>query len=251
MNTNKNKDLILKTSLSVFTILLLFISWIIISTIKKNPLIFPSVNQIFTKFVELFRNNNLTIIFSTLMRLFITVIIALCITFIIMILYIRIPISYQFFSPLIKIMRSVPFLSISIFIILIFGSQNSPYIISLLVVLPVLVEGVKGGIDYIDDIIKDDLKMLSINYFQKLFYVYIPIILPSIITSLLQVFGLGFKVIVMGEYFSQTSMSIGKELFIAKSYVEMDSVIAWTIIIVLISSIIEILINVARKRLIK
>lgn len=251
MNINKNKDLILKTSLSIFTILLLFISWIIISTIKKNPLIFPSVNQIFTKFVELFRNNNLTIIFSTLMRLFITVIIALCITFIIMILYIRIPISYQFFSPLIKIMRSVPFLSISIFIILIFGSQNSPYIISLLVVLPVLVEGVKGGIDYIDDIIKDDLKMLSINYFQKLFYVYIPIILPSIITSLLQVFGLGFKVIVMGEYFSQTSMSIGKELFIAKSYIEMDSVIAWTIIIVLISSIIEILINVARKRLIK
>lgn len=248
---NINKNTVLKTSLSLLTVLILFLAWIIISSTKANPFIYPNIDQIFTKFIDLFQGENLKILFSSLYRLLITVLICLGITFIIITLYIRIPISYQFFSPLIKIMRSVPFLSVSIFIILVFGSQNSPYIIALLVILPVLVEGIKGGVDYIDDVIKDDLKLLSISFIQKVFYVYIPIILPSIITSLLQVFGLGFKVIVMGEYFSQTNMSIGKELFIAKSYIEMDAVIAWTIIIVIITSIIEVLINLAKRKLIK
>lgn len=249
MLTNKNR--FLKTSISLFTILLLFLTWIIISITKDNDLIYPNIDQIFKRFMELFQKENLSILFASLSRLVITIGIAFLITFIIISLYVRVPLSYQFFSPLIKIMRSVPFLSVSIFIILVFGSKNSPYIIALLVVLPVLIEGVKSGVDYIDDIIKDDLKLLEIGFIQKLFYVYIPIVLPTIITSLLQVFGLGFKVMIMGEYFSQTNMSIGKELFIAKSFIEMDSVIAWTIIIVLITSIIEILINVAKRKLIK
>ena len=86
------------------------------------------------------------------------------------------------------------------------------------------------------------------NIWKKIFQVYLPILLPNIITLVLQTFGLGFKVMVMGEYLSQTPISIGKELYNAKSYLEMDLLIAWTIVIVVITSIVEFFVNLFNNK---
>ena len=107
--------------------------------------------------------------------------------------------SFGFISPIIKIMRSVPFVSFSIFVLLLFGNEYSPYIITALVIIPIIVDGLKSGLDQIDRNLTDDLSLLNIGFFKKMYLVYLPILLPTIITLILQTFGLGFKVMVMGE----------------------------------------------------
>lgn len=148
-------------------------------------------------------------------------------------------------------MRSVPFVCFSIFVLIIFGSKLSPYIICGLVVTPIAVQGLITAVDGIDKALLEDLALLDNSFIKALYYVYIPLIKNSIIMTLLQTFGLGFKVIVMGEYLAQTSNSIGKALYFAKSYQEINVVLAWAIMIVIIVALIELAIKKVDKQLIK
>ena len=136
----------------------------------------------------------------------------------------------------------------ALFIIIIFSANMAPYIISFLLIIPLMTEGLKDGIDRLDKNLMDDLALHEISFFEKLKMVYIPLVMPTIILTLLQTFGLGFKVMIMGEYFAQTKNSMGLVLNIAKSNLWMDEVLAWTILIVLVVSIIEILINIFNKK---
>ena len=53
---------------------------------------------------------------------------------------------------------------------------------------------------------------------------------------------------VMGEYFSQTPMSVGKALYNAQSFLDMDVVIAWTIMIVIITGVVEFFVNLFKEK---
>ena len=233
---------------SSFTIFLLFIGWIILSNVKNNELIYPSISQIFEEFLNIFSEKPLQSFGLSLYRLVISIVISFLISIVVVVLYIVQKWTFGFISPIIKIMRSVPFVSFSIFVLLIFGNEYSPYIIATLVIVPIVVDGLKGGIDQINRNLTDDLALLNVGFFKKFILVYLPILLPTVITLILQTFGLGFKVMVMGEYLSQTPYSIGKELYNAKSFLDMDILIAWTIMIVLITGIVEFLVNFVKNR---
>ncbi|HKM40393.1 MAG TPA: ABC transporter permease, partial [Patescibacteria group bacterium] len=73
--------------------------------------------------------------------------------------------------------------------------------------------------------------------------IYIPIIRPGIISSLLQSIGIGLKVKVMTEFVANTPNSIGYELNQAKSWLSMDLVFAWTIILVVIVILLDFILS--------
>ena len=87
------------------------------------------------------------------------------------------------------------------------------------------------------------------NTIKKITNIYIPIIFPFIIMTLIQTLGMSFKVMIMGEYICQTDNSIGKILYGIKANLEMDSLIAYGILIVLIVSILELIIKHIKKSL--
>ena len=58
--------------------------------------------------------------------------------------------------------------------------------------------------------------------------------MPSIATSVVQSFGLGLKVLVMSEVIVNPNNSIGKVIGEEATYGNIDSVLAWTIILIVI-----------------
>ncbi|MBR2891922.1 MAG: ABC transporter permease subunit [Bacilli bacterium] len=230
------------------TVLIIFLLWIILSATKDNALIYPSIKQIWHALIGCFDLKGLTVLSLTIFRVIITIIASFLVSSFIMILYVKRPTSYAFFSPIIKIMRTVPFICISIFIILIFDRQIAPYVIAFLLTIPIICEGIKSGIDLLDKNLVDDLAMHNISLRQKIFLVYMPMLIPTIVLTFLQTFGLGFKVIIMGECYAQTKNSLGLYLFHAKEYLAMDELIAWTIVIVVIVAIVETMINYYNKK---
>ena len=113
--------------------------------------------------------------------------------------------------------------------------------------LPVVVEGLVVAIDGVDQNIIDELKMIDGSIFIKIKEVYLPIIMPYILMCLVQTLGMSFKVMVMGEYICQTPNSIGKLLYGFKSNLEMDNLIAYGLLIVLISLVFELIIKIIKR----
>lgn len=248
VSTTKNK--IINYSLATSSILLIILIWTIISSSYQNEMIFPNINQILKAFVNIFKNtNNINAVLMTLSRVLITVLVCFIISIFIVGLYILIPNSIHFFKPLIQIMRSTPLAVISIFIFILIGDKLGPFVITILMSLPITIEGLITSIDEINKDVVDELKTLKGSTIIKIKDIYIPIILPFIIMTLIQTLGMSFKVMIMGEYICQTDNSIGKILYGIKANLEMDSLIAYGILIVLIVSILELIIKLIKESL--
>lgn len=238
---------------SLITILLIIIIWEIYASYRNEPTIFPHTTQIIKSFCTLFNINNLKTLGMTLFRITLSVIIAFMISVIVGLLYIWKKDTLYFFKPIISAMKTIPLAVISIFLWLIFKSTTAPYIITTLIIIPISIEGVITSIDGIDKVLIEDLKMIDTNIFKSLIYVYIPLIKDYLLMVFLQTFGLGLKVMVMGEYICQTKNSVGKIISVVKSGVgyqdAMSELIAWGILLVIIVVIIEFLIKLIIKKI--
>ena len=69
--------------------------------------------------------------------------------------------------------------------------------------------------------------------------VYLPAIVPFIISGASSAMGIGWRAIIIGEVLSQPVYGIGTRMQVAQTFLNVDAVIAWTVIAVLISFVFE------------
>ena len=237
---------------TITALLLVIAVWSLISVTKDNNLIYPSIGDIALAFKNIIISKSfLKIILQDLFRIIVAVVASFVIALTITILYIYKKTSFSFFKVYLGYFKAVPVVALSIFIWLIFPSYISPIIITFAVAIPIVTYGLISAIDAMDQVLIDDLKMLNISKFQTITKVYIPYLMPFILMTFMQAFGLSFKVMITSEYICQTNNSIGKVLYNARSNLDMDELLAWTVIIVVLVAIIEYIFKVINKRLVK
>ncbi|MCM1260954.1 MAG: hypothetical protein NC182_07490 [Prevotella sp.] len=250
MRHSTTKSKIVSSTLSVSAILFIFLLWMIISSIYQNDMIFPSIKRIIQAFFRIFEtSSSLKAIGFTCARVILSVAICFFLGSLITGIYIVFPISIHFFKPIIQMMRSTPLAVISIFIFILLGDKIGPYMITILMSLPVVLEGLTTAVDQISADIIDEVRMLPGSIGQKMKSIYFPITLPYVMMCLIQTLGMSFKVMIMGEYICQTNTSIGKVLYSVKMNIEMDSLVAYGILIVVIVGLLECGIKYLKKRL--
>lgn len=230
--------------------LFLVLTWIIVSTIADDSLIFPTINQILRAVVDIFsKSANLKYILWDIIRIVFSIMVSFIVSLIVVFVYIRYKNSYHFLKPILIFLKTIPVVAISIFIWLLVGGNTVPIITTVLVTVPVIIQGLVGAIDTMDQNLVDELKMVNNNHCIAFFKVYLPYLLPYIFISFFQTFGLGLKVMVTSEYLSQTNNSIGKALYNAQSNIALDVILAWSIIIIVFVGICEAVIKRISKSL--
>lgn len=240
-----------KYSLGIVSIVSIFLLWQVVVVVKDDAFIFPGVFEILKSFFNIITSkNDLLVLSNTLLKLIVVIVISLLLAGVGAFIYILSPSSIYFFRPIVNILKAAPFAVISIYIFYAFyeTKEIAPGIVTFLVVLPLSFEGLIGAIDNINKNLTDDLKMLEINMFKKFIHVYIPICVPYIVTTLLQSFGLGLKVMIMSEFMSQVEGTVGGALFNIKYNYDYAYLLGWLVIIITIVSIIDMLIRIISKR---
>ena len=149
--------------------------------------------------------------------------------------------------PYITILRTIPVISIVVILLIVLGYVITPYIITFLMVFPIIYQAADEGIKNIDQSYIDVYRLEAHDLRLAFKYMYYPLIKPYLILAFLQSFGLGLKVLVMAEYLAQTKNSIGHALYMAKTNLDYQTVFAWTIILILLSILMEFLISSYRK----
>ena len=228
-------------SLSIITVLLI---WQIFSVQIDNQFILPGPLKVFKAFLELLKNiSTYQIIGLTLFRLFIAFIFSLVFAVILGLLAGNYSLIDEFLWPLVSALRTLPVASIIIIIIILMGRNYSLYLITFLMIFPIIYEATKQGVLNIDKSLKDAIALETHNQLTIMTKLHFPLVLPYIKTAILQSVGLGFKVIVMAEFIAQTSKGIGRALFNGSISINYELVFAWTLIIIFIVAIFEFSIN--------
>ncbi|MFH0992949.1 MAG: ABC transporter permease subunit [bacterium] len=222
----------------------IFLVWIIAAAIIANPMLVPSPwNTARALYAILTTGWSLQAIGMTALRLVLSLLGAALLGLSAGLAAGLVPGVYRFMRPVVTVLRTVPVISIVVIILIIFGFDATPYIITFLMIFPLLFQATAEGVRQIDPELIDVYRLEDDTLWRGLRYCYLPLIAPSIRTAFLQSAGLGVKVLVMAEFLAQTQSSIGNALYLAKVNLDFAKVFAWTILLILMAVGIETVIN--------
>jgi NitT/TauT family transport system permease protein len=100
---------------------------------------------------------------------------------------------------------------------------------------PFICTNVTDGIRSVDPSLIEMAKFYRVDRRRIINGVYIPAIMPFIISGASSAMGIGWRAIIIGEVLSQPQYGIGTKMQSAQTFLNVDAVIAWTLIAILIS----------------
>lgn len=225
-------------------LLLIMAFWLISSNIINNPMVIPKIDRVFNTLKTLLGAiTTYMIIGNTILRLLLTVLSAFIISLLLAIF------SYYYsgfeitLKPVLVVLKTTPIISIIIILLLIFGKEYSPNIITAFVIMPIMYEGILNSFQNLNQNIIDEVKLLTNHKVIILIRIFLPITLPYILTSIIQSFGLGLKVMIMAEFIAQPRDTIGYNLMQANLLNKTENIFAWTIILIAIVMITDFVIK--------
>ncbi len=140
-----------------------------------------------------------------------------------------------FLRPVLVTIRSIPVISIILLALIWFNPGSVPVFIGLLTMFPFITTNVSDGIKSIDRDLVDMAAFYRVSRERIVRELYIPAIMPFIVSGASSALGIGWRAIIIGEVLSQPEYGIGTMMQTAQTFLNIDAVIAWTIIAVLIS----------------
>lgn len=147
----------------------------------------------------------------------------------------------QLLWPVILAIKTVPVASFIILALFWFSSQNLSVFISFLMVFPIIYTNVLKGIEETDEKLVEMAEVFQISSINKIRSLYIPQIMPYFRAGCSISLGLCWKSGIAAEVIGMPAGSMGERLQQAKVYWETSDVLAWTVVIVIISLVFELL----------
>lgn len=225
-----------KTLYSAGSFLLFIFLWMLLVEVINHPLLMPSLPSVINRmFMIVTSMEQIEMMLMSLLRLIVAVSLSLIVGVLLGVLSGVVPQLSWILKPHVTVLRTIPVISIIVILLVLFGYRIAPYVITFLMVFPIMYQASFEGIRNMDKELKDVYRLEAHNLGLAMRYLYIPMITPYVTLSVLQSFGLGLKVLVMAEYLSQTRNSIGNALYMAKVNLEYDAVFGWSILLILMS----------------
>jgi NitT/TauT family transport system permease protein len=131
--------------------------------------------------------------------------------------------------------RSVPVASFVVICLIWLSARNLSVFISFLIVLPVIYQNVLTGLRAVDQNMEEMAQVFRMPWYRKLRYITIPQLAPYLLSACSVTTGMAWKAGVAAEIIGTPDGSIGKMLYLSKIYLDTDDLLAWTVIIVIIS----------------
>jgi NitT/TauT family transport system permease protein len=145
------------------------------------------------------------------------------------------PYFNSFLLPILVTIRSTPVIAIILLALIWFHPGSVPVFIGMLTMFPFISTNVSDGIRSIDPELIVMATFYKVSRKRIIRELYIPAILPFIVSGASSALGIGWRAIIIGEVLSQPEYGIGTMMQNAQTFLNVDAVIAWTIIAVLIS----------------
>lgn len=142
-------------------------------------------------------------------------------------------------EPITSVIKATPVASFIILALIWFGSRSLSMFISFLMVFPVIYLNVLKGIESTDRKLIEMAAVFRFGPVKKLLYIYFPQVLPFLTSGCSAALGLCWKSGIAAEVIGIPSGSVGEKLYQAKLYFETGDLLAWTAVIIIISTVFE------------
>ena len=236
-----NKKAIGKRILAIFFILII---WQIIAMSLDNNILIPSpIETISSVFTLLCKTSTWQSIAVTLLRVTRGLCISLVLSLVLLFLYEADHRTEKLFSPVVTLISSIPNISYMILAIIWLGSEGSVSVVTMMVLFPVTFQGLFSTVLDEEGSLKDVQFLYKESFIFRVKYHLLPMLSFTILRTMKTALQLGFKVGIMAEIVASVRTGIGRSMHFANLNLNTAEVLAWTLIIILLSMCITALID--------
>ncbi|SHK25133.1 NitT/TauT family transport system permease protein [Hathewaya proteolytica DSM 3090] len=214
--------------------------WQLASLIVNEAILLPGPVDTISALATLMRTpQTYVIVFKTMVDIMVWLCISTLTAVVCAVFASRSKIWAMIVSPVVAVMKSVPVACFIVLVLVIFSSEMATGIISFMVVFPVTYYSLVQAILNIDKKIIDMFKIYRVGKFTRFLYLYIPCILGELRVVFRSTVGMAIKAGIAAQLIGVTKDSIGEEIYLSKLYLNMDELLAWTVLIIFICYISE------------
>lgn len=138
-------------------------------------------------------------------------------------------------KPLLLLVRATPVASFIILALVWVSSRNLSVFISFLMVLPAIYNATLNGIAQADPKLLEMARVFRVGRMRRLRAVYLPALLPSLLSGSELALGLCWKSGIAAEVIGLPDGTIGERLYQAKLFLMTPELFAWTVVIIFLS----------------
>lgn len=151
-------------------------------------------------------------------------------------------------DPVIRVMKSVPTMGVILLSLIWFNSETAVLFVCTLIVFPVLYSAVTEGIVNLDKGLMEMHRVFRIPPGRTLRRFVLPSLTPFLVAGVTSGLGLSMKVIVAAEVLSQPGRGIGTMFQVERVSLNTVGVFAWSVIVILLTALVDSLLHVLRRR---
>lgn len=234
------------------SVIIMILTWKIASLVNNNEALLPAPEIVFFNLFALFQSPDFQkIVGFTIIRGLIGFFLSLLCGIIfgsLAGLYEKVEKSLY---PILVVLKSTPIMSIILLLLLWFGTEKTPVFAGFLVAFPIIYTNVMQGTKNVDTNLVEMSRVYGVNRFNIIKDVYFPATAPYLFAGISTAFSIGWKVTVGAEVISQPAFSVGSKMWEAKLYIEIDDLLAWTVLAIILSYIIEGLIKIFERKIVR
>jgi len=140
-------------------------------------------------------------------------------------------------APSIRAVRAIPFISIILVAVIWFSSGTVPSFVALLMIAPLLYESAYTGVRGVDPKLEEMTRSFALSRTARLRHLWIPGATPTMLGGLRGANGIAWKVTVAAEVISVPRRGIGTEMGEARLFLETETVLAWTVVLIVVAGL--------------
>ena len=164
--------------------------------------------------------------------------------------YICKPVEYILWPWMVTI-KAVPVASFVVICLIWFTAKNLSVFIAFLIVVPVIYQNTLTGLRNVDKSLMEMADSFNMPLWRRMRYIIMPQISSYLVSAGKVTAGMAWKAGVAAEIIGMPRGSVGQMLYMSKIYLDTDDLLAWTVIIVVLSVIFEKLVVLALKAVLK
>lgn len=200
---------------------------------KGDTLVFPGTREILSAFFRLLSSGHTyRLIGTSLLHLLAAVAAASVIGIVLGLAEGLSDFCSTLFSPLMICIRSIPMIVLVVVIMVLSEYRFVPYIVTTIVLVPLISEACAEGCRSIDPELIDVYRINGGFGPQVLFSVYLPLTAGYLRQAYVNAVGMGMKIVVSSEYLVQSRDSLGKAVFSSAYFTEYAEIYAYALIMI-------------------
>jgi NitT/TauT family transport system permease protein len=215
--------------------------WEIASLIVNHSYFLPSVPDTFLALGEILSTGEFyLVVLLSIVRVLLGIVFGVLLGTVLAFLSNKSEILKAFVSPLMTVIKSTPVATIIIILWVAMSGDALAIFISVLMVTPIVWQNLLDGFSSISTELLEMSSVFEFSFASRMQHLVFPALMKYLIPALITSIGLAWKAEIAAEIIAYTKNSIGYYINDAKSaFDQSDTVFAWTLIIIVMSIILE------------